>query len=422
MNILVVNDTFSIGGAEIFSARLAQALHEAGHRVWLYSIHNRQHIDKPMLAHNAPDVPLVTFESKADWFIEKTTSVCRRLHIDFNAREVVVVRHLKQFIKKNQIEVAHAHMFSSDYVLSLVKDANTNFTRVASMHGTHEGFLYNYLNGHGFIITNYIDKLNKCLSTLNGIIYGTDRNISFLQEPVVDQNVAPQILTQRIYNGFQQQPVSNTVTRAQLGIQPTDIVFTFMARGVPSKGWPLVIEAFKRLNRIDGHLILIGDNDYVQQLKKDNGQTNIHFVGFQIHANEWINISDVGLLPSTFGESIPTVIVEFLSQNKPMIVTDIAECANMITTPNGVAGFIIDISKDEEGFANEGYQIDPEQLRVLLAHYFENPELLVAQAALAQQAFQQFAMPLCVQRHIDFYHEAIEHNAAGQPSYSASYA
>ena len=116
MNILVVNDTFSIGGAEIFSARLAQALHKAGHRVWLYTIHNRQHIDQPMLAHNAPDVPLVTFESKADWLIEKATSVCRRLGSSFNVREAIVQRHLKRFIKAKQVDVAHAHKFVSDYI------------------------------------------------------------------------------------------------------------------------------------------------------------------------------------------------------------------------------------------------------------------------------------------------------------------
>ena len=34
MNILIVNDTFVIGGAEIFSARLAQGFHRAGHKVW----------------------------------------------------------------------------------------------------------------------------------------------------------------------------------------------------------------------------------------------------------------------------------------------------------------------------------------------------------------------------------------------------
>lgn len=411
MNILIVNDTFSIGGAEIFSARLAQALNKAGHRVWLYSIHNRQHIDKQMLAHNAPDVPLVTFESKADWLIEKATSVFRRLHVDSNVREAIVARHLKRFIKANQIDIAHAHMFTSDYILSLVKDTNTKFTRVASMHGTHEGFLHNYLNNYGYIIKNYITKLNKCLSTLDGIVYGTDRNIYFLKEPVVNQTVASQIPTHRIYNGFQRQPASNTITRAQLGIQPTDVVFTFMARGVPAKGWPLVIEAFKQLNRPDSHLILIGDNDYVQQLKQANQEeANIHFVGFQIQANEWINISDVGLLPSTFGESIPTVIVEFLSQNKPLIVTDIAECANMISTPNGYAGFVINLPKEEEGFIDNNYKINPDILTNLMARYFDNSGLLHEHSALANQAFEQFSMDSCIEQHLKFYKEATRHN------------
>ena len=415
MNILVVNDTFSIGGAEIFSARLAQALHKAGHNVWLYSVHNGRHIDLNMLAHNAPDVPVVAFASPLDWGIEKISSVCQHLHLEFNFREAIVVHHLKRFIKKHKIEVAHAHMFVSDYLLSLAKDADTNFTRVASMHGTHEGFLHNYLNNYGVIIENYPAKLNKCLSSLNGIVYGTDRNLYFLDEPVINKAVARQILTRRIYNGFQRQPATNTVSRQQLGIKDTDLVFTFMARGVPAKGWPLVIEAFKRLNRDESHLILIGDNDYVQELKRANQQTNIHFVGFQIQGNEWINISDVGLLPSTFGESIPTVIVEFLSQGKPLIVTDIAECANMVTTPNGPAGFVISLPKDKEGFIDENHKIDPAVLTNLMARYFDNPALMQEQSALANQAFERFSMENCITQHLDFYQAAILHNATALP-------
>jgi len=414
MNILIVNDTFVIGGAEIFSARLAQGFHRAGHNVWLYSIHNRQHINKEMLAQNAPDVQLVSFGSKFDWTIEKLTSVCRRLHIDFNLREAIVARHLRDFIRTHKIEVAHAHMFVSDYILSLAKNSDTNFTRVASMHGTHEGFLHNYLNNYGVIIKDYIAKLNKCLSSLNGIVYGTDRNIYFLKEPVINQTISQNIPTKRIYNGFQRQPATNSISRQKLGIKDTDLVFTFMARGVPAKGWPLVIESFKRLNRPDSHLILIGDNNYVQELKHVYKQPNIHFVGFQIQGNEWINISDVGLLPSTFGESIPTVIVEFLSQGKPLIVTDIAECANMIATPDGYAGFVINLPKDKEGFIDENYKIDPAILTNFMARYFDSPVLMREQSALANQAFEQFSMDNCIALHLNFYQAAIRHNAAQQ--------
>ena len=181
--------------------------------------------------------------------------------------------------------------------------------------------------------------------------------------------------------------------------------------GVPAKGWPLVIESFNLLNRPDSHLILIGDNDYVEQLKQRNQQANIHFVGFQIQGNEWINISDVGLLPSTFGESIPTVIVEFLSQSKPLIVTDIAECANMVTTPEGIAGFVINLPKDKEGFIDENYKIDPTILTGLMARYFDNTALMREQSKLADEAFEKFSMDNCVAAHIDFYRAALQHNS-----------
>jgi len=412
MNILVVNDTFSVGGAEIFSARLAQALHKAGHRVWLYTIHNRQHIDKQMLAYNAPDVPLVTFESKADWLIEKATSVCRRLHISFNVREAIVQRHLKHFINANKVEVAHAHMFVSDYILSLAKGADTNFTRIATMHGTHEGFLHNYQNKIGVIIPNYTDKLNDCLSTLNGIVYFTDRNLVFLRDIAINQKIAGYIPTKRIYNGFESPAKSKNITRASLGIADEALVFMLLARGVAAKGWPLVIESFKRLNRPKTHLVLVGDSEYVQGLKYQNEQvTNIHFAGMQVNVTDWISIADVGLLPSTFGESLPSVIVEFLSQRKPMIVTDVAECANMVTTSNGTAGFVINVPKDQEGFVDENYKIDPEILTELMARYLDNPALVRGQAELANEAFEKFSMGNCVAAHVDFYRAAMQHNA-----------
>jgi glycosyltransferase involved in cell wall biosynthesis len=379
--------------------------------VWLYTIHNRQHIDREMLAHNAPDVPLVTFESKADWFIEKATSVCRRLHIDFNVREAIVVRHLKQFIKDNQIEVAHAHMFVSDYILSLAKDADTNFTRIATMHGTHEGFLYNYHNKTGVIVSDYICKLNKCLSSLNGIVYGTDRNLTFLTDPAIDQKVASRILTKRIYNGFESPLTKTSITRELLGIADDAFVFMLLARGIPAKGWPLAIAAFKQLNRPNTHLVLVGDSDYVQALKRENEHVaGVHFAGRQLNVTDWISIADVGMLPTTFGESVPAVIVEFLSQQKPIIVTDVAECANMITTPEGPAGFVINLPKDAEGFIDENYTIDPAILAGFMARYFDNPALLHEQAALANAAFEQFSMTNCVAAHIDFYQTAVQQN------------
>lgn len=323
-----------------------------------------------------------------------------------------MARHLKRFIKANQIEVAHAHMFVCDYILALAKDIDTNFTRVATMHGTHEGFLYNYQNKTGVVIPDYIDKLNKCLSSLTGIVYGTNRNLTFLKDEDVNQKYTGNILTQRIYNGFDSPQSCGSVTRASLGIAEDALVFMLLARGIPAKGWPLVIASFKRLNQTNTHLVLVGDSDYVQELKHQNQQVaNIHFAGMQVNVTDWISIADVGLLPTTIGESVPAVIVEFLSLGKPMIVTDVAECANMITTPQGTAGFVINLPRDQNGFIDENYKIDPAILTELMVRYFDNPALMHEHAARATEAFEQFSMDNCVVAHIDFYQVAMQHNA-----------
>ncbi|UYZ61364.1 glycosyltransferase family 4 protein [Hymenobacter weizhouensis] len=411
MNILILNDTFTVGGAEIFSARLAEALLANGNNVWLYSVHNSKHIDSKMLQHNAPNVPVISLHTRFDWWVEKADSLSRRLDVDFKMREFLVTSHLKKFIQEHDIEVVHAHMFVSDYLAATVKHTGAKFARVASMHGTHEGFLYNYIHNTGWIIPNYVEKLNKCLDGLDSIIYSTDRNIAFLKEPIINKYLSDHIITERIYNGFTQHAVRHTITRSSLGIQDSDIVFGFAARGVPAKGWPVVLEAFKKISSTGAHLILIGDSPYVQELKAEYSQhSNIHFVGFQIELNEWIAITNVGLLPSTFGESLPTVIMEFLAQSKPMIVSDVAECANMIETEGEYAGYVINVPKNIDGFVDEKYRIDVNELAHYMQSYITSSNTLASHSSLALKAFQKFSMQTCVDLHLKVYKQAIAHS------------
>ena len=48
MNILIAIEDLRTGGAQVFGMRLAQALHQRGHQVHLYS-HYASYINRPLL-------------------------------------------------------------------------------------------------------------------------------------------------------------------------------------------------------------------------------------------------------------------------------------------------------------------------------------------------------------------------------------
>ena len=58
---------------------------------------------------------------------------------------------------------------------------------------------------------------------------------------------------------------------------------------------------------------------------------------------DWINTFDIALLPTTYGESLPTVIIEYLFCGKPVISTDIGEIKSMLSYKDYVAGKIIKV-------------------------------------------------------------------------------
>src|SRR6185437_13149544 len=87
-----------------------------------------------------------------------------------------------------------------------------------------------------------------------------------------------------------------------------------------------------QLNTEKAHLVLVGESTYLQTLKNNFAQhQTIHFIGESKNPLEWVNIFDVGLLPSTYAsESLPTVVIEYLCCNKPVIASDAGEIVNMI--------------------------------------------------------------------------------------------
>ena len=403
MNILVAVEELRIGGAQTFALRLAQALHEAGHRVYLYSMY-WQFTEHDLVERLAPDVELLQYQPAnptLDTLRMRAEGWLQRRGKRVELRSGRLQKHLRHLLREKNIEVVHSHTFKCDYLLAKTLVEFPRIRLVVTMHGDYEQFLAFYRSEGEYVIPEYLQKLTAILSRVNGIAYLSEQNLEVLQASVTTASTG-HIQLQCIYNGLaaHYSDEASRFTRAALGISAQALVFGMVARGVAEKGWEPLIRAYQRLQAEQSrpiHLVLVGSSDFLSSLQeKYNTSNNIHFLGFVNNPVDSVQSFDVGVLASSLKESLPNSIAEYLFCGKPVISTAVGEIQRMITTDNGQeAGLLIDFP--EQGLA------DDQQLYRAMQQYATNEQQLKEHRQLAAQAFVKFDMARCIQAYTELY-------------------
>ena len=389
-------EDFRVGGAQVFALRLASAL-SVEHEVWLYS-HYDDYIDEKLTKRIAPNVDILFARFEADWLIRKFDRLLYLIGIDFSWRERLVAKHIKQVITQYGIELVHSHMFKSDYVVAKAI-RGFNVPLVVTMHGNYESFLKRYLESAGEVIINYPLKLRETLAETDAIAYLTEKNLRvFKEKQMIPVKCHQHIIKKKIYNGFIGR-IDKPHCRKELGIEECDLVFGLVARGIPEKGWEVAIKAFTMLVRGNSQLVLVGWSKYVAELaQKYKENKKIHFVGQSDNPLNWIQMFDVGLLPSVYGESLPNVIVEYLYCGKPAITSDVGESPLMIEHKGKKAGFVLSVKKQH---------IVVDEMRDYMNRYIADEELLERQKTTARLAFKKFTMDKCIKKYYKHYESVL---------------
>jgi glycosyltransferase involved in cell wall biosynthesis len=132
--------------------------------------------------------------------------------------------------------------------------------------------------------------------------------------------------------------------RAELGIAPTEIVVLMIGRVVRSKG----VLAFTRLAataKANGlRFVLVGPEDHASRDQLSASETallkrTVQWVGPQSDIRGFQAASDIFVLPSTYREGIPRVLLEAAAMKLPLVTYDLPGCSEVVT--DGVNGFLI---------------------------------------------------------------------------------
>lgn len=177
--------------------------------------------------------------------------------------------------------------------------------------------------------------------------------------------------------------------------KPNFIISTSLIQTKPlTKG---AIKAFIQLSEKNEHvhLVLVAHGDYLYQLQKKYVDIkNIHYIYKLDEKNEWLKwmqMFDVGILPTYFkSESLPTVIVEYLSQGKPVIASNIGEIPNMLIQGERTSGIVIES------------EMMIENLEKAMKCLVEDKDRFNAMKEDTEYLFAQFDMVQCANKYAQF--------------------
>ena len=132
--------------------------------------------------------------------------------------------------------------------------------------------------------------------------------------------------------------------RRSLGIGDEDTVFLFAALGhFERKGLPALLEAFRRLEAADAHLIVMGgERDLIEKYRTRIAgaacENRVHFVGMQADTARFFWAADAFAFPSHY-ETFSLVAYEAAAARLPLLVPPLNGIEEIVR--DGETGFVI---------------------------------------------------------------------------------
>lgn len=160
----------------------------------------------------------------------------------------------------------------------------------------------------------------------------------------------PENKTITIYNGIQLSRFQShnrtrlDETKRILGLKPNSFVITTVAVLREPKGIQFMIKALPEIIRHEPNLtyLVVGDGIYASELKylvNELGlEEHVIFTGYRTDIPGILSVSNLFVLPS-LGDALPTVLIEALAAEKPIIATRVGGIPEIIN--DGINGLLV---------------------------------------------------------------------------------
>jgi glycosyltransferase involved in cell wall biosynthesis len=385
-----------LGGAQMFAMRLAEELLSRGHEVYVFN-HQPEWSNKDFQKSFSKKLKIISYaDNFPPYFIWKLNGLIHRFNTEYNFRNRLDDRKYRQTLLKYKFDIVHSQMFTSDRLIARAT-VEHNIPFVITTHGEYE---LNIKEGK----MNFEAQARKCLDLAELIVYTAEKNIEAIKT-LIPQNKP----VRKISVGFNGEAIQRyPVNRSMLGIGSDDFVIGMVARGIAEKGWNEAIEMYHLLQKeYKGHrkihFVLIGNGQELKELFESKRTENMHLLqNFKntIEYFSWVGIFDIGILLSYFkGESVPNSIIEYLYHKLPVLATPMGDIPEMISSPGGMAGEIVQLKDNKADYYSAA---------MIIKRWIENPDQYNNLKKNTTAAFEKFDMKHIATQYENVYEEAIE--------------
>ncbi len=379
--ILIGIDSFHDGGAEMFAIRLANSLASS---IEVHFLEFNTFVSKNKIQKKELSTWVSLFQPDRNWIARLLQFINTFLFFGKykkvqNLQDLLRQFLIKRYCKRNQIKNFNSHAILLNNSLIKVKEQLKDLNLVLTLHGHYE---FHYINNPEQ--TKELLQLHS--KGFDKVIYTTQEQLNnFISNGLVFEKA------KRIFYGFEVPDFQNDVIADR-----NDFNILLHSRAISQKGWNEAVEAVFLLREkgLNVSLTLIGMGDLVSPFRYKYVSNNfIEIPGYIENVFPYIKRSKLGLLPTYFeGESLPNSVIECLAMGKPVISTTVGAIEEMLNTPDGIAGDIIETVK--------GIPVDPKVLANLIEKYVVDLDYLNSKVKLSKLAFEKFNMEKCVKEYL----------------------
>ena len=322
-NILILHGSNDLYGASKVLLNIVDCLNENGYRV---------HVILP--SHGNLDDILINKVHKLGHY---NLGVFRKKYLNFFGlfnRFYKIIKstiYIFKYINKNKVDLVYSN--TSVIWSGVLASYFSKRKNLVHMHEIPYGSnIYNFVSG--FFFKYFVDSIIVVSKKVRNH-WGSFINLKKIKV---------------IYNYSQYLETNNSKKTNE---KKSEFTITNISRIVPQKGIDYLIEISKELLKFDKkfRINIIGDNllgseKYLHFLKtkveKNNLKKNVFFRGFKNDIKSVILESDLILQTPVKPDSLPTVIIDSLTLNRPVVSTDTGGCSEILN--NGGNGLLIPVN------------------------------------------------------------------------------
>ncbi len=262
----------------------------------------------------------------------KTAKFGLRTKNEFHPKLLFTVPSIAAYVKRNKIDLIHAHTRVSQVAAFFVSKA-AGVPYVTTAHGFYRPRFFRRKFGCWGVRTVAISPM--VAESLENEHKLPSANIRVIQNAVDIKTLRARIAQQNIGQ-----------VRQKYGINKGDLVISAIGRLVTDKGHDFLIEAARELKKSGMRifLLILGDGRERERLNqlidKNRLRNHVRILSREKGVARVLSITDIFVHPATYREGFGLSIAEAMVAGKPVIVTDIPAINRIIRDQH--TGLVVD--------------------------------------------------------------------------------